>query len=118
VSNPRRKGKTRASKKTRKRHRRSASKSPPPTTLEILDGLFLRKMRLKIDGEEREVTAFEAIICHLLQKDAAGDGRASRVLLKYEELMRHGPQGPLQIAFADSDYTQSLAEPTPEASRG
>jgi len=82
--------------------------------LAILDRLLLRKLRSVFNGKEREITALEAIIHQLMQKEAAGDGRASRVLLKYEELARNGPEAAPQIAFVDSDYTDALTAPAAE----
>jgi hypothetical protein len=118
VSNPSRKGKSRAAKKRYGKRRLSASKSPPPTTLEILDRLFRRKMPIKIDGEDRALFAFQAILTHLLQKEIAGDKHASRILHKYQRLERRESQGPMQIAFADDDYTQSLTTPLLEVPNG
>jgi hypothetical protein len=84
----------------------------------LLERLFFSKMRTSFNGEEREITALEAILHQLIQKEATGDGRASHVLLKYEELMRHGTRVPLQITFVEGDYTDALADEAPEASGG
>jgi len=86
--------------------------------LAILNRLFTRKIRTTFNGEEREITALEAIIQQLILKEAVGDGRASRVLQKYEELTRHVTELPLQITFVDSDYTHMLANEAPEAGDG
>jgi hypothetical protein len=75
-------------------------------------------MRITLNGEEREVTAIQAIVYQLLQKAAAGDGHAERVLLRYEELAAHRAEVPLQIEFLDNDYTQTLATSAPEAGHG
>ena len=86
----------------------------PADMLATLDHLLLRKLRSSFNGEEREITALEAIIHQLMQKEAAGDDRASRVLLKYEELARQGLEAAPQIAFVDSDYTDALTAPIAE----
>jgi hypothetical protein len=118
VNNPRRERKPQPAKKRRGKRRLSARKSPAPTTLEILDRLFRRKMPVKIDGEQHELPAFKAILTHLLQKEIAVDRHASRVLQTYQRLERQEAQGPMQVAFADDDYTQSLAAPLLEAPNG
>jgi hypothetical protein len=61
---------------------------------------------------------FKAIIERLSLKEAAGDSRAGRVLLKFEELTRHGTEVPLQITYVGSDYTHALADEDPEAGSG
>ena len=87
-------------------------------TLAIIDRLFLRGMRTNSNDKEREITVLEVIISQLLQKQAAGNIRASRVLLKYEELARQGTGAPLQIAFVGSDYTGALIAPALDAGDG
>jgi hypothetical protein len=118
VSKPDRSGRSRSSKKSGRQRRDGPRKPAPATTLAILDRLLLRKVRTSINGEKRDMTTLEAIIHQLVQKEAAGDSRASRVLLKFEELARQGTGAPLQIAFVDSDYVQALAAPVPEAGHG
>jgi hypothetical protein len=103
----------------RGRKRRAGRRKPAPANeLAILDALLMRKTRIRLNGEDQEVTAFEAILLQLLQKEAAGDTRASRVLLKYQGLARQMSEAPPQIAFVDSDYTQALASPVSEAGHG
>ena len=114
MSNPGRSGKPRA----KHGKRRKGQRKPGPSTLAVLNRLLLKKIRTTFNGEEREITAFEAIIQQLSLKEAAGDSRASRVLLKYEELTRHGAEAPLQITFVDSAYTHTLADEAPEAGNG
>lgn len=114
MSNPGRSGKSRP-KHTK---RRKGQRKPGSSNLAILNRLLPKKIRITFNGEEREITAFEAIIQQLSLKEAAGDGRASRVLLKFEELTRHGTEVPLQIAFVDSDYTHALTDEATEAGNG
>jgi hypothetical protein len=73
-----------------------------------LDYLLRRKLRSGSNGSEREITTLAAIIRQLVQKQADGDCRASRVLLKYEELERKGLGAAPQITFVDSNYTDAL----------
>ena len=114
MSTPDHSGKPRAKNKKRRKSKRRSS----PSTRAILIRLLLSKVRTSFNGEEREITALEAIMHQLIQREAAGDSRASRVLLKYEELTKHGTELPLQITFVDSDYTHALADEAPEAGSG
>jgi len=114
LSNSRRSGQPRA----KHRKRRKGQRKPGPTNLAVLNRLLPKKIRTTFNGEEREITVLGAIIQQLSLKEAAGDGRASRVLLKYEELTRHGTEVPLQITFIGSDYTHALADEAPEAGDG
>jgi len=107
-----------AKPRAKSKKRRKGERKPAPSSLVLLERLFLSKMRTSFNGEEREITALGAILHQLIQKEATGDGRASHVLLKYEELMRHGAPAPLQITFVEGDYTDAPADQDPEASDG
>lgn len=85
-------------------------KAKRESTLAIIDRLLLAPIRTSLNGKETRITVLEAIIYQLLQKEIAGDTRASRALLKYEELAKRGANQRLEIEFVDSDYTRSLAE--------
>lgn len=94
-------------------------KAAVETTAQIIDRLFLRKLRIPLEGGgEQKMTALEAIMHQLTWRQREGDDKASRVLQKYEELARHRIEAPLQIAIVDSDYTQTLAAPTTEDDDG
>jgi hypothetical protein len=69
-----------------------------------------------LSGETKEVPALEAIILQLMQKSMAGNGRATRVLLKYQELANRNLEKRLELTFVDSDYTRALTN-QPAASR-
>ena len=99
-----------AKPRAKSKKRRKGQRKPAPSSLVLLDRLFLCKVRTSFNGEEREIPALAAITHQLNQKEAAGDSRASRVLLKYEELVRPGIEAPLQITFVEGDYTKILAE--------
>ena len=116
MNGPSHKAKVRAPKKSRRR--RSRQKQASASTLAIIDGLLLRKMRVSLSGKEQEVTALEAIIHQLIQKEVVGDSQASRVLLKYEQLERLEGQSPRQITFVEDHYTQRLTAIAPGTGDG
>ena len=102
------------SKAKRRKRRRRVPKRTPADMLAALDRLLRRKLRAGANGNEQEITTLKAIILQLVQKQAAGDDRASRVLLKYEELERNGLGAAPQITFVDSNYTDALTAPAAE----
>lgn len=104
--------KNRATKKP-ERKRSRAGRHPSATALSIIDGLLQRKVRVVRNSKEQDMTALEAIIHQLIQKDVAGEAHASRVLLKYEQLARQETRPSQQILFADDSYSQRLATPDP-----
>jgi len=100
-----------AKKQGRKRSRHG--RRPSTTALAIIDGLLQRKVRVVRNSKEQDMTAFEAIIHQLIQKENAGDAHASRVLLKYEQLARQEVRPSQHIFFADDPYSRRLATPEP-----
>ena len=105
--------------KPRRNRRASPRNAVPETTSAIIEYFFLTiKVPVRINGLERKITAFEAIIFQLLQKESTGDIHASRVLQKYEELAPPGAEAALQIAFVENDYTQAMAAPPPATDHG
>jgi hypothetical protein len=91
---------------------------PPESTIAIIDRLLMSPVRTSLNGREATITALAAIIYQLLQKETAGDGRASRVLLRYEALGRKSTVKQLEVKFPESDYTRSLAKRQPEHGDG
>jgi hypothetical protein len=84
------------------KHRRSQMLKSE-STLTVIDRLLLVPVRTSLNGEQATIPALEAIMLQLIRAEAAGDARASAVLLKYKELAkRDGAKRP-QIVFADSD---------------
>ena len=80
----------------------------------LLDDLLLSRVHLSLGGKEQDVTALEAITLQLMQKQAGGDTRASRVLNDYEAHFRDGGRAPLQITFVDSNYSDNFGNATLE----
>jgi hypothetical protein len=88
------------------------------STLAIIDRLLLAPVQTSLNGKPTRITVLAAIMYQLLQKELAGDARAGRALLKYDELIKHGADKRLEIEFIDSGYTHSLAGDRPESRDG
>ena len=110
------KAKSKLGRKERRRRtagqgaQRPGGKAKRASTLVIIDRLLLTPVQTSLNGKETRITALHAIMYQLLQKEIVGDTRASRALLKYEELAKQGAEQRLEIEFVDSDYTRSLAD--------
>src|SRR5579871_5478890 len=81
--------------------RRREQKLSKESTLAIIDRLLLAPVRINRNGKPAVITALEAIMYQLLRAEAAGEARASAVLLKYRELAKHDGEKRPQIMFAD-----------------
>jgi len=75
----------------------------------VIDRLLLNPVPITVNGEQRTVTALEAIVLQLLRKGMEGSAGARRVMLKYLEFASQSAKNRLEITFLDSGYTQSLA---------
>jgi hypothetical protein len=95
----------------------------PKPILDILDGLLLAPVDIIESGKSRRVTALEAILLQQLQKEIAGDLRATRVRLSYQEIAAAtSEKSGVEVVWVDSEYTRMLsemgsnpAEPKPES---
>jgi len=108
VSDTSRRPKIHARKKKRGKHAHARA-----STLAIIDGLLMCKVRVSGGSGDQYITALEAITRQLIQEEVAGNARASRVLLKYEQLARQEIRPSQHILFADDPYSQRLATPEP-----
>jgi hypothetical protein len=81
----------------------------PESMIAVIDRLLLNPVTITFNGQQRVVTAIEAIVLQLLRKAMDGEPRARRVLLKYQKIARQSAKTRLEVRFLDSDYTQSLA---------
>lgn len=55
------------------------------------------------------MSALEAIITQLIQKDLSGNARAASVLRTYRQLASQTSERKFELTFVDSDYTRALA---------
>ncbi len=92
-------------RRRRKRRRRKSEEG----TIAILDRLLMRPRSMALNGERIQVPTIEVIILQLLQKEMAGDLRARRALLKYEEFANRRRERKFNVRFVESDYTRSIA---------
>jgi hypothetical protein len=84
--------------------------SPRPTgLLEMIDKLLLTSIRITIDGVSKRVTTLEAILVQLWSKGIAGDRRAMAVYIRCRDLAPQVAAGPVQVTFADTDYTRDFS---------
>ncbi len=74
-----------------------------------MDALLTRQVPIKISGQPQRVDAVVAIVTGLAQKALAGNGRASRALLKYLEFAYRHSINPPKLTFVDDDYTRAVA---------
>jgi hypothetical protein len=98
--------------------RKRAKKLKRDSTLAVVNRLLLAPVRTSLNGRQVKITALEAIVYQLLRAEAAGDVRASAVLLKYMGLAKRDSGKRPLIVFADSDYSQSVASYQPSNSDG
>jgi hypothetical protein len=78
-------------------------------TLAILDRLLMHPVQIMVNGEVQKMSALEAIITQLIQKDLSGNARAASVLRKYRQLASQSSEKKFELTFVDSDYTRALA---------
>ena len=107
-------GRGRPPKATQWRKGKSANpggrSSPQPTgLLEMIDKLLLTSIRITIDGVSKRVTTLEAILVQLWSKGIAGDRRAMAVYIRCRDLAPQVVDSPVQITFADTDYTRDFS---------
>jgi hypothetical protein len=82
---------------------------PPESLVATIDRLLFTPLQVTLNGETKNVSALEAIILQLVQKSMAGNGRASRILLKYQEFANRNTEKKLELTFADNDYTRAFS---------
>jgi hypothetical protein len=85
------------------------------SAVETIDSLLLAPIQITLSGETKTVSALEAIILQLIQKSMAGNSRASRVLLRYQEFANRNLEKKLELTFVDSDYTRALTRQLPSS---
>jgi hypothetical protein len=74
----------------------------------MIDRLLIEPIHVVLNGENKRVTKIQAIVLRLLQKEIAGDERASRVLQKYVSFAAQNSEKLFDLTFVDSDYTRAL----------
>ena len=90
-----------------RRRRRGADR--PKDTAAILSDLLLARVKITINGKQSSRAVLEAILLQLLQRALSGDTPATRLLLRYQNLMPPTLRPKFTVAFIDSAYTGSLA---------
>jgi hypothetical protein len=77
-----------------------------------MERLLMRRVSVTLNGEAKQVSGIEAIVFQLMQKEMAGDARAGRILLKYQEYANRSSNKSTQLQFVESDYTRAVAKPS------
>jgi hypothetical protein len=85
-----------------KKKRAPRRKPQQEGTLAIIDRYLLARVRVTLNGEVIWITALEAIMYQLIKKERAGDIRAGRVLMGYEDLANRSTAKRLELKFDDS----------------
>jgi hypothetical protein len=82
---------------------------PVETAVELIDKLLLNPIEITVGGKSRRVTTLEAILYRLWQMEVAGDARALKVRLKYQEFARQFSKPRIETVFVDNEYTMAFA---------
>lgn len=71
--------------------------------------MLLAPVEITERGETKKLPALAVITLQLVQKAMAGNGRARRALLKYQEFANQNSETKIEVTFAESDYTIAFA---------
>ncbi|MGH6797004.1 MAG: DUF5681 domain-containing protein [Roseiarcus sp.] len=66
---------------------RRRKRAAAPGTVELIDAALNQRIPIRENGTTRRVSVFEAILLQLFRKEMAGDRRAARVRLLYQEFV-------------------------------
>jgi Family of unknown function (DUF5681) len=83
------------------------------TTVELIDRLLLKPVEITVGEKSRKVTTLEAILFRLWQKEVAGDTRALKIRLKFQEFARQHSKPRIETVFVDNEYTAAFAAVPP-----
>lgn len=79
------------------------------TTVELIDKLLLRPVEITVGDKTRKVTTLEAILYRLWLKEVAGDARALKIRMKFQEFARQFSKPRIETVFVDNEYTAAFA---------
>ena len=85
------------------------------STLDILKKLLARPLPIRVGGETKRVSALEAILLQLTQNALAGNARACRALLTYQEFASKRVIKSVEFKYVESDYTRAFSNSTPRS---
>jgi hypothetical protein len=95
-------------KSSRKRNPRKPPRQR--STLEIIDEHLLAQIAVTMGGVSKKISILEAIMLQLVQKEAAGDLKATRVLSRFEQLRCRPTTEQVEVVFEGGEYTGSPTE--------
>jgi hypothetical protein len=79
------------------------------TAVELIDKLLLKPVEITVSDRSRKVTTLEAILYRLWLKEVAGDARALKIRMKYQEFARQFSKPRIETVFVDNEYTAAFA---------
>ena len=82
----------------------------PESALATVSRLLLARTPVTLNGEEKRITALEAIVLQLIRKAASGNARAFRALLKYKQFAGESMKKKVEISLMEDVYTEALAK--------
>jgi hypothetical protein len=83
-----------------------------------MERLLARRVAISVSGQPKQVSASEAIVLQLMQKGMAGNARAWRALLKYQDFANSHSGKSTELRFVDSDYTRAVAKSSSRSDDG
>lgn len=92
--------------RSRPKKSRRERQNQPEGTISILTRLLSARHEILLNGERQAVTMVEAITLQLMRKAFAGDQRARRVLLRYEQFSRRRQGRKLALRYVDNGITR------------
>jgi hypothetical protein len=78
------------------------------TTVELIDRLLLKPVEITVGEKSRKVTTLEAILFRLWQREVAGDTRALKIRMKFQEFARQHSKPRIETVFVDNEYTAAF----------
>jgi hypothetical protein len=78
-------------------------------TVELITKHLLKPVEITVGETSRKVTTLEAILHRLWLKEIAGEPRALKIRLKFEEFARQFAKSRVEVVFVDNEYTAAFA---------
>ena len=69
----------------------------------------MKPIEITVGEKSRKVTTLEAILYRLWLKEVAGDARALKIRMKYQEFARQFSKPRIETVFVDNEYTAAFA---------
>lgn len=80
---------------------KSRNRKASDRTLALIDELLFAPVKMRREGKVTRIPAVEAIMLQLISKMMAGNVRAGRVLLKYQNLAKREDEKTFELEFVE-----------------